>query len=187
MFAHLEDRAQCTFRHHESAIIKKSRLYIVILLTLSLREAAVVVFVEGITFNLSRIGVIHLKRYDFISQGIFWRTICKLLLFKVAFLGGLRLHLTLVTSSISELLKAPLLSLVEVPVCFLEYRADLLVVTSSPLEQGNQGSSWVLFYLFAEYILFVYKRYFFLLLLRCIIGLCHLFFSFFSGLFVVPL
>lgn len=90
MFAHLEDRAQCTFRHHEAAIIKKSRLYIVILLTLSLREAAVVVFVEGITFNLSRIGVIHLKRYDFISQGIFWRTICKLLLFKVVFLGGLR-------------------------------------------------------------------------------------------------
>ena len=79
------------------------------------------------------------------------------------------------------------MSLVEVPVCFLEYRGYLLGV-GSLLEHGNQGSSRALLYLFAEYILFVYKRYFFLLLLlRCILGLCHLFFSFFSGLFVVPL
>jgi hypothetical protein len=128
-----------------------------------------------------------MTRYDFICQRMFWRTIFNLFLLKVVFLGGLRLHLTLVSSSISELLKAPLLSLEEVLVCCFEYRADLLGVTSSPHEHGNQGSFRVLFYLFAEYILF-YKRYFFLLLLlRCILGLFHLLFSFFNLLSFVPL
>jgi hypothetical protein len=140
-----------------------------------------------ITFNLSRIGVIHLKRYDFISQGIFWRTICKFLLFKVVFLGGLRLHLPLVTSSISELLKAPLPSLVELPVCCFVY-GDYLLGIGCSLEHGNQGCSIVLLYLFAICIHFFKKRYFFLVvLLRCILGLFHFLFGIFSVLSVVLL
>ena len=105
----------------------------------------------------------------------------------VVFLGGLRLHLPLVTSSISELLKAPLPSLVELPVCCFVY-GDYLLGIGCSLEHGNQGCSMVLLYLFAICIHFFYKRYFFLLLLlRCFLGLFNLLFSIFRGLFVVDL
>lgn len=190
MSAHLEDRAQCTFSL-DNAAAAKVRSSMLILLTPRLKDAAAFVFYRGSVesnINLGRMWLIHLKRYHVISLGMLCWTILNLLLFIVVFLGRLRLHLTFVTSSISELLKAPLPSLVDVPVCCFVYIDYLLGVTSSLLEHGNQVFSIFLFLLFVVYLHFFNKRYFFLVfLLRCMLCLFHFLFGIFSLLSVVPL